>query len=365
MSVIETTAFGRSSSSLPPILSSSLRRDPSAPPAGNIFVRMMTARAIGAAQKRDPVDVAVYRWPHDKLLAQLLARAAVAPAMTSVTGWAAELAQLKVVTDGLAALAAMSAGAILLKSGLVLTFDGAGVISVPGFVASAGNAGFVAEGAPIPVRRLNAVPATLVPHKLAAIGTLTREMMESSNAEQLIGDTLIRSAALALDAVLFDNVAADAARPAGLRNGIAALTPSNKPDTHDAFLEDIAGLMDAVSAVGGIGPYALVVSPGRFAGLAVNFIREITNLIMLGSANVGNDIIMIALPALVSAGADPEIETAIASALHMDDAPLPMGTAAPAQSMFQTETLAIKMRWQLTWTLRDPRGVAWMTPSWK
>jgi hypothetical protein len=36
----------------------------------------------------------------------------------------------------------------------VLAFDGNGVISAPGFVASAANAGFVAEGQPIPVRQL-------------------------------------------------------------------------------------------------------------------------------------------------------------------------------------------------------------------
>lgn len=90
-------------------------------------------------------------WPSDKSIALLLTRAAAEPAMTSVLGWAAELAQ-KRVSDALAALGPASAGAQLLQQSLVFAFDGAGQISVPGFVAAAANAGFVGEGDPIPVR---------------------------------------------------------------------------------------------------------------------------------------------------------------------------------------------------------------------
>jgi hypothetical protein len=331
---------------------------------GNSFVRLLTAKAIADRYKRKLDEVVAERWPHD-----LIMRAATAPALTTVPGWAMELAQIKVVTDGLAALGAASAGAQLMQRGLVLTFDGAGIISVPGFVASAANGGFVAEGQPIPVRQLQAAPAQLLPHKLASIGVLTREMMESSNAEQLIGNTLIQSAGLALDAVLFDSVTGNAVRPSGLRNGISALTPSSATDAHGAFLEDMATLMGATSAVGGPGPYALITSPGRAAALSIAFIREIANLVVLASPAVGNDIIVVALPALVSAGDNPEIETSTASTLHMNDAPLVLvnggSPASPQRSMFQTESVALKMRWPLTWVLRDPRGVAWLTPAWK
>ena len=47
-----------------------------------------------------------------------------------------------------------SAGAQLLQQGLVLSFEGHGAISAPGLVAEYGNAGFVGEGQPIPVRQL-------------------------------------------------------------------------------------------------------------------------------------------------------------------------------------------------------------------
>jgi hypothetical protein len=56
--------------------------------------------------------------------------------------------------------------------------------------------------------------AILEPRKLAAIVTLTEEMLASSNAEALVTDAVTRSVGLALDAALFDAVAGDDTRPA-------------------------------------------------------------------------------------------------------------------------------------------------------
>jgi hypothetical protein len=39
--------------------------------------------------------------------------------------------------------------------------------------------------------------------------------------------------------------------------------------------------------------------------------------------------------------------------------------AAPARSTWQTDSVAVKVRWPATWALRDPRGFAWLTPAWK
>jgi hypothetical protein len=64
-----------------------------------------------------------------------------------------------------------------------------------------------------------------------------------------------------------------------------------------------------------------------------------------------------------------DIETARAGELHMSDTPLPIvsggAPASPARSLFQTDSIAIKMRWPVTWAARDPRAVAWTTPTWK
>jgi hypothetical protein len=124
-------------------------REPPALPGGNSFQRILTAKAVAAVTHRQTADVAARLWPSDKVMAQLMTRAVPATAMTSVAGWAAELAH-KVVIDALEGMGPASAGARMLLHALVLMFDGNGLISAPGFVAGAGNAGFVAEGQPIP-----------------------------------------------------------------------------------------------------------------------------------------------------------------------------------------------------------------------
>jgi hypothetical protein len=289
--------------------------------------------------------------------------------MTTVTGWAAELAQY-VVYETLAALGPVSAAAQLLQDGLVLGFDGYSLINVPGFAVDASYASFVAEGDPIPVRQLALMPGALGPHKIASIAVLTREMVEGSNAEQLIGEALVRAAGLALDAVLFDANAATAARPAGIRNGIAPITPSTQTDPALGFTQDLVTMGNVVGAVGGPGPYALIANPGRAIGMAMRFISQAQNVRVYASAAAGNDVIMVAAQALVAAiSAQPEIETGNATSLIMNDAPLPVSTtpgsyAAGHKSLWQTDSIALKVRWPATWALRDPRGVAWMTPTW-
>jgi hypothetical protein len=337
--------------------------------AGNLFTRILTARVVASATRRQPVDVASRLWPNDKVIAQMLTRGATAPAMTTVAGWAAELAH-KVVIDSLFGMGPAAAGAQLLLQSLVLMFDNNALISAPGFVAGAGNAGFVAEGDPIAVRQLAATAALLQPYKLGSIGVLTREMIESSNAEALVGDVLMRSAAAALDVALFGATAATAAAPAGLRHGITATTPSAASDAFEAFFEDIATLINAVSAVAGNGPFVFIGSPGRFAAMLMRFVLQPGNVVVLSSSAVGNDLICVAPSALVCAlDPAPEIETSTAAELHMNDTPAPIvnggAPAAPARSLFQTESVALKMRWPMCWMPRDPRAVAWLTPTWK
>jgi hypothetical protein len=350
---------------------SAFRREPREQAVGgNLCTRAITARTIASLRRCPVTDVAAEMWPNDRALQQLLTRAASNPAMTSVVGWAAELVR-RTVVDTVAALGAASTAADVMARGLLLDWDGGGIVSAPGFVASAANSGFVAEGDPIPVRQLNLGPALLTPRKLATIAALTREMVESSNAEALISDALIRSSGLALDAVFFSANAATAAAPAGIRNGIAALGASASADPFGAFFEDMATLLNAVGTVGGKGPFFIVSSIGRVASASARFgsiKAEGTDatIIPLASSAVGNDIIVIAAAGLVAAlSADPNVETVNAATLVMDTAPGVAGTIGPEKEMFQSDSLAVKVRWPVSWALRDSRAVAWLTPVWK
>jgi hypothetical protein len=339
------------------------KRNPLPLPPGNLFTRLLTAKAVASLRRERVEDVITELWPNDVVL-----RAAVAPAMTSVVGWAAELAQ-KRVADALAALGPASAAAQVMRRCLTLDWNGAGSISAPSFIASAANSGFVAEGQPIPVRQLAATGAQLLPYKLASIAVLTREMVESSNAERLISDALIYSSGLALDAVFFGSAAATAAQPAGIRNGIAASTTSNNSDAFGAFFEDMATLFNAVGLVANAGPVIVVASIGRVASASARFgdvkQGESPLVIPVASAAVGNDLIVIAPQALVAAIGDPSVEASKAASLVMDSAPVTPDTTQSTKEMFQTDSLALKMRWPASWALRNPAAVAWLTPSWK
>jgi hypothetical protein len=306
-------------------------------------------------------------YPNDKSLLSFVTKATSAPATTFTTGWAAELAA-KMVADTVDTLGSASAAVEIMQAGLLLNWAGAGQITVPGFVANANNASFVKEGDPIPVRQLSEGPATLLPYKVATIAALTREMVESSNAEALISDCLSRSAGLAIDAAFFDaNPMVANTRPAGIRNGIAALTPSASTDGFEAFFEDVSTLIGAVSAVGGRGPFYIVANSGRGVTMQQRIAREDAAVIPIASSAVGADMICIAASAITAAiDADPEIETANAGTLVMQDTnPAVAGTNGPERSLFQTDSLAIKVRWPASWALRDTRAVAWLTPAWK
>jgi hypothetical protein len=341
------------------------RHEPQLPP-GNLFTRLAVTYALAHVNGVHPVDMARAMWADDRGLIDLVRRAVSAPAMTSVTGWAAELAQ-KVVADTLEALSPASAAAALFGQGLSLSFDRAAILSVPGFAApdSSNTSAFVAEGQPIPVFQANAKPAELGPHKVAGICVLTREMIESSNAEKLVADVMIRSVGRAVDEVLFDANPGDAARPRGLRFGVAASTPSSATGSGDAFAEDVGTLAQAVSAVAGNAPITYIASPARAVSMRMRMVGP--GVSVLASNAVINDLLAVATAALVSAiGSEPEIETAKATSLHMDSAPQPIGTAGPARSLWQTDAIGLKVRWPVSWVIRDPRGFAWMTPTaWK
>jgi hypothetical protein len=335
---------------------------------GNLCKRALVVSTLASLRRDSRSRVAAELWPDDRNLAELVEiKATSAPAMTSVTGWAKELAQQATI-DTVNALGAASGAADVMRQALLVNWNGAGIISAPGFVASSSNSSFVQEGSPIPVRQLASAPAQLTPFKLATIAVLSREMVESSNAEALIADALVRSTALALDAVFFGTAAATAAQPAGIRNGISTLTASSNTDPFGAVFEDIGALIGSVSAVGGKGPFILVGSPGRIASMRMRFDPDADdNISYAMSTAVGNDLIAVAAPAVVAAlSADPDVETANTGTLMMDTAPQVAGTTGQSErGLYQTDSIATKVRWPASWALRDSRAVAWTTPGWK
>jgi hypothetical protein len=342
-----------------------LRPDPAALVARNVTAlsRAVIAKAAAKIERRsDDATILRSRWPDDPI-APLVLRAA-SPPLTLATDTA--LAP-SVIADLIATLGPIGAGARLLQAGLQLVFDSVSEVYVPAFEASADKVAFVPEGAPVPVRGLTATGVLLEPRKVAAIVALTAEMIAGSNAEALVTDALTRSVGLAIDAALFDDVPGDDVRPAGLRYGIVATAASASTDPDQAMIDDLSALGGAVSAIGG--PIMVVASPERAVAISLRARRALPFAVLGSPAVAADDLIAVSGNGLVSAiDAMPEIEASRMATVHMNDTPAPIvaaggDVAAPTRSLWQTDTIGIKLRFGASWALRDPRALAWLTTT--
>jgi hypothetical protein len=97
-------------------------------------------------------------------------RAAVNPGSIGSGGWANALAA-SAVEDAIVGLAGPSAAAAIIAMGTRIDFEGRASVTVPTAVVSATDTGgFIAEGAPVPVKKRSATsPLTLSPCKFMVI----------------------------------------------------------------------------------------------------------------------------------------------------------------------------------------------------
>ena len=300
----------------------------------------------------------------DTLTAVLIQRAAAVPATTTGPGWADALVG-RSVFDAIQIATSVSAAATLIGQALHVDLTGVAAVVVPGRIIDAAHAGaWVAESAAIPVTMLNFSSVVLEPRKLAVIGVFTREMSESSNIENVVKQTLGEASGLALDAAMFSNAPGDPARPPGLLNGIAPLTPA--PAGPNAMALDLAALINALAAnSAGASPTIIAASAQAFAiklSAGPHFDIPVLSAPALATASPARTVIMIETSSLV-VGFDPTPEFFVskAGALHFEDAtPSTATLASPTRSMFQTDSLALKMIVRASWAMRAPHA-AWLT----
>jgi len=216
---------------------------------------------------------------------------------------------------------------------------------------------------PIPVQQAAVWPsAVLVRCKLAVIFDATRELLTSASAEQFLQQLLIEATAPAIDRVLFSTAAAGPDRRAGVLNGIAPLTP-----TGGDLIDDLIQLVAAVAGTAGNGQIARVAAPEVAAEINLRLPKPLPYATLASASLATGTIIAVALPALVSAvdGA-PSIESRRDAVLHEETGPSAIISetgivAHPVRSMFQIDSVSMRLTWQVSWGLRDPRAVAWMT----
>ena len=316
--------------------------------------------------------------------ADVVQRATVIPGATGTSGWASQLIQINQANEAfIDMLRPMSVVARF--PGRQMSFEGAGSIVIPRkTVGSTG--GWVAEGDGIKVDRLTLDSVTLTPKKNANIIAVSNELLARStpSAMQLVRDDILEGVAVSIDTKF---VSADAASagvsPAGLQTYDGTPTAS-AGDTLDNITTDLKAALGAMLAVNMpmVRPVWLI-NPARLNSL--RFIRdglgsyafraEIDSGTLVGypfidSTTVSSSVVMLvdASQIIVASELSPEITLSGDASLHMVDASVAEdigGATTPVQSMFQTDSTAIRCTTRLDFGARYDECVQSITSvSW-
>jgi hypothetical protein len=330
------------------------------------LVRAATAHLRAYVKKSTPEYVVAELWGRDPVTVEVL-RAATAPATTTTTGWAKELARVATY-DLVQSVTSVSAGAELIDRGLQLSLDGIAELRIPGRVLNAAAAGqWVAEGAPAPARQLSFANAILQPRKLSVLMAFTHEQAESSNIEAIVRQTMGEAAGLALDAAMFSAVAGDASRPPGLFVGVAPIGAATGGGTN-AMMTDLGKLFGAL-ANAGAGKNAVIVAATAEAMTLKATLGPKWDYDIIPSATFAPGTVAVVETASFVSGFSPTPTFRVAdqASYHAEDTSpqdITGGTPSPAvpvKSMFQTNSVALKMDFHAAWGLRAAGHAQYLT----
>ena len=351
--------------------------------------RSAVVSLLAKIQQRSRDEVMRERYGEDEATRAVFAavtRSASAPATTTTSGWAAELVQTAVL-DFIDALMPMSIYPGLRDKGGRFTFGQNGIVSIPARSTTPTIAGsFVGQGAPIPVRQGAFAATTLTPKKMGVISTFTREIAEHStpSIEAIIRQAIQEDTAVSIDTVLTDANAATTIRPAGLRYNVTGLTATANGG-FAALVGDLKNLIGALITAtnGNIRAPLWIMNPIQAVSISLTqntagdfpFKAEIANgqlqgypVLQSASVTAGMVILVDAADFFSATGDDPRFDVSDQAVLHMEDtAPAAIGTtgtpnvvAAPVRSLWQTDTIGIRMLLDINWALRRPGVVAWV-----
>jgi hypothetical protein len=334
------------------------------------LIRAITA--MGAApghQRALAVQIAKARWPKDLDTVETIERSASTITSTGTSG----LAPPNAVADLVSLLGPISASsAIFNRCPIQLSFAGVSAIVVPTVVAAPTGFGFIAQGAPVPIRQLSFSAPTLTSKKAGAGWTMTREMMEASNGEVFVRAAAAESLSDGLDSILLDANPADALRPAGLRSYAASLTPTAlaaNVTQQDAFEKDVGALALNVSAVASsLQNIIFIASPDVAIRLGLRTNYRFGYDLFASSGLPANTLMALAVNAFaVAADPAPIYSVSKTTSIHMEDsAPAQLATspgvyASPTRSTWQTDTCVAKIILDIDWAMRSSAGVSWCT----
>jgi hypothetical protein len=331
----------------------------SGPRPSDSLIRAVVAECIAAAGAGSPDAVLAARWPRDEVARSFLTRAATTPTTTTT----ANALLTTATSDMLLSIGPQSAASQLFAQGLMLDFGRSQTISVPNVLSAATFSSVVTEGNPIPVYEVRSGPSTLLTlQTIKGICVFTREVLDSSNVEMITRQVLAESIGLSLDVLAFS------ASAGGLLAGVAAGTESANTDHTEAMFEDLATLLAAVAPVAASFPVAVITSPAQAVKLKLRLLtaRDPGFTVLASSAVPAGTLIAIAANTLVAATSpSPTFDVSTNATVVMETVPSQIASggtlaAGETRSLFQTDSIGLRVRFGAAWTLRSATGIAFL-----
>jgi hypothetical protein len=324
------------------------------------------AAAVRAFTSNTNAEAALARmYPEDKVT-PLMLRAASRPATLTDPNWAGPLAAYS-VSQAVEEMVAMTAiGKLIAAGALRIDLGRLASIVVPGRATNAAAAGqWITEGAPKPVRQYSLSSAKLTPHKLAVITTLSREITEVSNIEDMLRMLLTEAAGIALDAAVFSTA------PRGIFQGLTPLTPAAAGSAFDNVGEDLGTLVEDIASRGGGAHTIFIAAPHQATAIRFYSPGGTLEQSAAASAALPDKTVAAVEPGsfAVTLGA-PEFSVSRVGTLHMEDTTptdIVVGgvPATPVKSMFQTDSIALKMELWADWCMRAPHVSYMSAVTWR
>lgn len=353
---------------------------------GIAFARAAKCLALGHLEHRDAIQIAKSLYEgHDQVInttAQLVTKAAVAPALTSTPAWAGNLvgAETSAFADFIE----------YLRPQTILGRFGQGSIpslrTVPFRVplvgqTSGGDGYWVGEGQAKPLTSFDFSRTTLEPLKVANIAVASMEVVRDSSpaADAIIRDQLAAALRERLDIDFIDptKTAAPGVSPASILNGVSG-TPSSGNDA-EAVRTDVSAVFGAFIAANNA-PTAGVWIMGATTALSLSMMTnplgqsEFPGISMGGgtfqgmpviiSENVPTGVVALVNTSDIYLGDEGGIDLSMSTeaSLQMDNAPDNPTTATTVLvSLWQRNLVGFRAERSINWARRRASAVAYLT----
>jgi hypothetical protein len=348
---------------------------------GQNFTRMIIAKAVGRMDDRSPLAVAMQRWGKTNPTLIAIMKANEVPGGGTESGeWGHELvnANTQYTGDFIEYLYSMT------------VYDKLPLRVVPANVMIKGQDGaatgyWVGESRAIPATTVDFMNVSLTPLKVGALAVVSNELLRDSSpaAEGLVRDALVEASSQRVDLTFMSATAAvSGVSPAGILAGVAPLSS----DGTDAggLRSDIKSLYAAFLAAKNATNLWLVMNPSlaksiqlmvnplgqpEFGGINSTGGNLLGDNIVVGD-NVPGGVVALLKPSDIYRIGDTGVEVSLSKDAMIEQSTAPTGrTDTPVaasqyfNSMFQTESTAIKVVRSINFAKRRSSAVQWINDA--